>query len=85
MEVVQELISLRMGTQSTIVEVPEISCQESVEIVKSISQERSSERRCEQSEACLPDFSCHRRTGVGDALLSVEATSLASRCEKIET
>ena len=39
-----------MGKQSRIIEVPKIACQKSVEAVKSIPQERSSERTCEQSE-----------------------------------
>ena len=36
--------------QSRVIEVPKISCRGSAEVVKSILQERSSERRCEQSE-----------------------------------
>ena len=42
--------SERMGKQSRIIEVPEISCQRSVDAVKSIPQERGPERRCEQSD-----------------------------------
>ena len=46
----QGRISQRMGRQSTFIEAPEISCRESVERVRNVSEERSSERMCEQSE-----------------------------------
>ena len=39
-----------MGEQIGVIEVHKISSQKSVEVVKSIPQERISERMCEQSE-----------------------------------
>ena len=40
----------RGGQKYQVIEVPKISCLESAEVVKSTLQERSPERRCEQSE-----------------------------------
>ena len=51
-----------------VIEVPEISCPESVEVVKSIFQERSTECMCEQSEVInnlktRPDLAAYSGAG----------------------
>ena len=50
-----------MYERCEVIEVPTISSQEGVEVVKSISQERLSERMCERSEDIdLPKISSHQ-------------------------
>ena len=49
-EVAKNVLQKSVSEPSQAIEVPKISCQRSVEAVKSFPQERSPERRCEQSE-----------------------------------
>ena len=58
----QERIPGRMGMPIGVIEVPKISCQESVEIVNTTPQERSSERMGKQSRVIeVPKISCYPR------------------------
>ena len=57
-----------MGEQLGDIEVPKISSKEIVEVVKSIPQERISERMCEQSEVIdVTTISSHKFAARGGA------------------